>query len=90
MAQVWKSPSGIVGGLPSLINEKDDDDDDVSYKSLEGVCAVEARFVFVALDNNSEGKNKVVAIPQLSEEMQRTARWEVGAAKHEERMKQKM
>ena len=67
--------SGIVGGLPS------------NKKCLEAVCAVEARFVFVALDNNKNGK--VVSIPQLSDEMQMTARWKVGAAKHKERIQNK-
>jgi acyl-coenzyme A thioesterase 7 len=68
VAQVWASPSGIRGGLHDL--------------SLDPVCAVEARFVFVALDNDG----KVVAIPQLPDEM-KTKRWEVGAASHQERLK---
>mmetsp|Transcript_16216 Transcript_16216/g.38872 ORF Transcript_16216/g.38872 Transcript_16216/m.38872 type:complete len:119 (+) Transcript_16216:740-1096(+) len=69
VAQVWKSPSGIVGGLPD------------DHASLAAVCAVEARFIFVALDNNM----KVVSIPELPVEKQRTKRWEVGASKHKER-----
>ena len=67
VTQVWKSPSGIVGGLC-----KDED--------TAPVCAVEARFVFVAL--GSDGK--VADVPQLPEEL-RTNRWDVGAAKHAER-----
>ena len=71
VAQVWKSNSGIVGGLC-----KDED--------TAPACAVEARFVFVAL--GSDGK--VADVPQLPEEL-RTKRWDVGAAKHAERQYEK-
>lgn len=67
VAQVWKSSSGIVGGLCM--------GDDVAP-----ICAVEARFVFVAL--GADGK--VSEVPEVPKEM-RTKRWEVGAAKHAER-----
>lgn len=67
VAQVWKSPSGIVGGLGK-------------QEDTAPLCAVEARFIFVAL--GSDGK--VVEVPELPEKL-RTQRWEVGAAKHAER-----
>uniref|UniRef100_A0A7S2N4T5 HotDog ACOT-type domain-containing protein n=1 Tax=Helicotheca tamesis TaxID=374047 RepID=A0A7S2N4T5_9STRA len=48
------------------------------------ICAVEARFVFVALGDNG----KVVEVPELPPD-QRTIRWNAGAAKHEERVAEK-
>ena len=67
VCQVWKSPSGIVGGLTGNLTEP--------------TCAVEARFVFVALDTDG----KVIPVPQLPFD-ERTNRWDVAAAKHEERV----
>lgn len=74
VAQVWTTPSGIVGGL------SEDD------SSREPVCAVEARFVFVALDGSS---GKVLDVPPLPKEKQMTRRWALGAAKHRERVEER-
>lgn len=71
VAQVWTTPSGIAGGLPGA-------------NDAPSVCAVEARFVFVAL--GSDGR--VEEVPELPEDS-RTMRWEVGAAKHTERLFEK-
>ena len=71
VTQVWKSPSGIAGGLHCANN-------------APSVCAVEARFVFVAL--GSDGT--VEEVPELPKDS-RSMRWEVGAAKHTERLFEK-
>ena len=71
VVQVWTTPSGIAGGLHCA-------------KDAQSVCAVEARFVFVAL--GSDGR--VEEVPELPVES-RTMRWEVGAAKHTERLFEK-
>jgi len=67
VCQVWTSPSGIVGGLTGNVTEP--------------ICAVEARFVFVALDTSG----KVIPVPQLPFD-ERTNRWDIAATKHEERV----
>lgn len=51
-----------------------------------GLCAVEARFVFVAL--GGDDGHVVMAVPELPPE-QRTKRWAAGAIKHEERVAQR-
>lgn len=71
VAQVWTKPSGIAGGLHCA-------------NDVQSVCAVEARFVFVAL--GSDGK--VEEVPELPIDS-RSARWEVGATKHTERLFEK-
>ena len=68
VCQVWKSPSGIVGGL-------------IDNLAAAPTCAVEARFVFVAL--GADGR--AIPVPQIPID-ERTGRWDLAAAKHDERV----